>query len=42
MLIKKIAQIIGDRQTAIEIGIADPLSNGDWDWDRDRDRNHNF
>ena len=34
MLIKKIAQKIGDRQTAIGIGIADPFSHGD----RDRDR----
>ena len=38
MLVKKIAKKIGDRQAAIEIGIADHFSNGD----RDRDRDRNF
>ena len=38
MSIKKIAKKIGDREAAIEIGIADHFLNGD----RDRDRDLNF
>ena len=38
MSIKKIAKKIGDREAAIEIGIADHFLNGD----RDRDRDRNF